>query len=490
MDARELEPDSDGFPWNAVVEHGPQAVGTCQRRADILQPRLVERDTRRRDVHDRARRVVAEARLFDERLLPPVRVALPRPRLLPWPRGARAAPAPGRPLRRCRWPSPARRLQEAPPRTIGRAEQGVRNSSAEECGRDPNTVRRELIQRQIGVGERLLDPLRHHVRAQRGDPRLDRGAAVRERDLRSRPVGEGEPALSVLGSPRQRTPPGSIDGERGVVHKLVVAEPPEPLLHGLQAAVVVERRTEGVDQAGDGVRLAALLDRSRPPPRAGRWRRTRPSHGVERGHHIRLAPLELVPQQLAEQVVVAIPLAPPVEGHHEAVRARERLEHACRPRRLEHGVAKTAAHAIQDRCVLEELRLGRRQPGEELETEVVGHEAVVAGEDLDARRLRRPGLKRERREVQAGRPAFRPLGQLGELARVELDARSFQQQLGLLLAQPEVSHADLLHPSLCPPAGERQRRLFPARDRDLRAGRNVLEERREHVQTGRIGDSV
>ena len=41
-----------------------------------------------------------------------------------------------------------------------------------------------------------------------------------------------------------------------------------------------------------------------------------------------------------------------------------------------------------------------------------------------------------------------------------------------------------------PPAGKRQRRRLPARDRDLRAGRDVLEQRREHVQTGRIGDGV
>ncbi len=161
-----------------------------------------------------------------------------------------------------------------------------------------------------------------------------------------------------------------------------------------------------------------------------------------------------------------------------------------RPRRLEHGVAETAAHAIQHRGVLEELRLGRRQPGQELEAEVVGHEPVVAVEALGARRACRPGLHRQRREVQAGRPALRPLGQLGELARVELDSGGSQQQLGLLLVEPEVRHADLVHPSLRPPAGKRQRRLLPARDRDLRAGRNVLEQRREHVQTGRIGDSV
>ena len=83
---------------------------------------------------------------------------------------------------------------------------------------------------------------------------------------------------------------------------------------------------------------------------------------VQLGHHVRLAPLELVPQQLAEQVVVAIPLAPPVEPHDEAVRALECVERLCRPRRLEHGVAEPAGHTLQHRRVLEKGRLGGRQP--------------------------------------------------------------------------------------------------------------------------------
>ena len=33
MGARELEPDLDGHPWKAVVEHGTQAMGACQRGA-------------------------------------------------------------------------------------------------------------------------------------------------------------------------------------------------------------------------------------------------------------------------------------------------------------------------------------------------------------------------------------------------------------------------------------------------------------------------
>ena len=75
MGACELEPDLDGQPGKTVIEQRPQTVRACQRRAGILRSRLVERDARRRHVRERARRVVAEARLLDQRLC--------RPRALP-----------------------------------------------------------------------------------------------------------------------------------------------------------------------------------------------------------------------------------------------------------------------------------------------------------------------------------------------------------------------------------------------------------------------
>ena len=131
-----------------------------------------------------------------------------------------------------------------------------------------------------------------------------------------------------------------------------------------------------------------------------------------------------------------------------------------------------------------------RQPGQQLEAEVVGHEPVVAAEARGGRRARRPGLQRQRRQVQAGGPALRALDQLAQRVRVQLDSRRLQQQPGLRLVQPQVRHADLVQPSMRPPAGHREGRLLAAGDRDLRAGRDVLEQRREHVQTVRALDSV
>ena len=138
--------------------------------------------------------------------------------------------------------------------------------------------------------------------------------------------------------------------------------------------------------------------------------------------------------------------------------------------------------------MFEELRLRSREPRKELEAEVLRHEPVVALKAVGAGRACRPRLHRERREVQACSPSLRPLGQLGDLALVELDSRSLQQQRRFPLVQPEVRHADLLHPSLRSPAGERQCRLRSARDRDLRAGGNVLAQLRQRVQAGRVVD--
>ena len=343
MGARELEPDLDGQPGKAVVEQRPQTVRARQRRAGILLSRLVECDARRRHMRERARRVVAEAGLLDERLC--------RPRALP-----RLAPGSllGREERELclceidllggagRQPCLDGRRQVVR-RTIGCAEQRMRNASQQECGTDPITLRGELIQRQIGVGERLLDTVRHHVRPQGGDPGLDRGAAIRERDRRGCPVGESEPPLGIRRPARQRADPGSENGERGVPPQLVIAEPPQPLLQGLHPAVVVERQRKGVDQAGDRVRLTG-----RVPVDDRRLRQVvgdAPVHRttVERGHHLRLAALELVAQQLAEQVVVAIP--PPRRSSGTTKQfVRSSVSSVC----AERVVSSTASHSPPD----------------------------------------------------------------------------------------------------------------------------------------------
>ncbi len=127
--------------------------------------------------------------------------------------------------------------------------------------------------------------------------------------------------------------------------------------------------------------------------------------------------------------------------------------------------------------------------GTGVESEVLGHEPVVAAEGLGTRRAR-PGLHRQCCEVQAGRPALCPFCQVVDLGRVERGSCCFEQPISLLLVEPEILNADLVHRPLCSPAGKRQLRLLPARDRDQRSGGDIPEQLRQGVQTGPVGDGV
>ena len=248
-------------PGEGVVEQGPQAVGARQRRAGIRLPPLVERDARRRDVHDARssssrrgpppRRAPAPARALAPGLVPG---ALPRREE----RELRLRDVDTPPRRR--WPAPSSTAAARSARARSAAPSSAwampRTSSA---AGSPVASRGEQLERPLRVRERALDAVRHHGRAQSGDPGLDRGAAVRERDGRGGPIGEREPSLGLGRPPGQRAHPGAEDGERGEPHQVVVVEPPEPLLEGLHAPAVVERQGEPVDQPGDGGRLARGL---------------------------------------------------------------------------------------------------------------------------------------------------------------------------------------------------------------------------------------
>ena len=87
---------------------------------------------------------------------------------------------------------------------------------------------------------------------------------------------------------------------------------------------------------------------------------------VESRDDLRFAPPQLGRQQLAEQVVVAVPLAAAVEWHHEQVAGLELLEHATRSRLTQRGVAERSGHRVEDRRVRQERRLGRQDPIEDL----------------------------------------------------------------------------------------------------------------------------
>ncbi len=72
------------------------------------------------------------------------------------------------------------------------------------------------------------------------------------------------------------------------------------------------------------------------------------------------------PQDVGEQVVVAVPAALVVQRHHEQVPALQRLEHLAAPGRLGDGVAQRAGEPVEDRGAEQEVadapRAGGRAP--------------------------------------------------------------------------------------------------------------------------------
>ena len=235
---------TQGRPWSSIGRRR-WARASAARASSV--PRLVERDARRRHMHERARRVVAEARLLDERLC--------RPRVLA--RASSQAPCFAARSASCACarktsstvpsaPAPARSL----PRGRPLRDRLRRAARAQRLGRAARSASRrspgELLQRQTR---------RRRAPARRRSASCAPAASATQGSIVALPSESGiaEVAPSARASHRSASAgrpvsarnQAPIDGERGVPHQLVVAEPAEPLLQGLHAAVVVERQRRG-----------------------------------------------------------------------------------------------------------------------------------------------------------------------------------------------------------------------------------------------------
>ena len=99
---------------------------------------------------------------------------------------------------------------------------------------------------------------------------------------------------------------------------------------------------------------------------------------VERWHGSSVPADELGAQDLPEEVVVAVPLPPAIEGLDEEVRVLELGDLLRRILATEHGVAQRRREAVQDRRLQQEGEPLGRQAREQLAGEVVHQVAIVA----------------------------------------------------------------------------------------------------------------
>ena len=267
-----------------------------------------------------------------------------------------------------------------------------------------------------------------------------------------------EPA-EPLGEPRH--PAGGEGGRGGVHHQ---AGGPVGVAGGHRVA---DRRL------GELVVLAPL---GRPPGQLG-------GQGG-------LAALQLGPEQLPQQPVEPVPLPAPVQGEHQQVGPRQGLEQVARPAGGEHGVAQRSGHTLQHRAPGQERDQARGEPGQQLELQVAGHEPVVRGR---GGRLGGPpaaGPQGLGGEVQGDRPALGPPQELLQVDPAEVDRPVLQERAGLGRVHGQVPGADLHHPPLGAQAGQRERRLAPAGDRQLRSPREVLDQAGHGVQAGPVLQQV
>ncbi len=149
-------------------------------------------------------------------------------------------------------------------------------------------------------------------------------------------------------------------------------------------------------------------------------------------------------QDVAEQVVVAVPLPTVVERYDEQVGALQRLEHGPAAAPAGHGVAERAAEPLEDRGVEQEPAYVVGLAGEDLLDEVVDDVAVVAREAGDEAGDVVAALERQRRQLQGGDPALRASPQGREVVRPQIQ-RHDVVQVGRHLGrrEAEVGRADL-----------------------------------------------
>src|SRR6266516_4670155 len=159
---------------------------------------------------------------------------------------------------------------------------------------------------------------------------------------------------------------------------------------------------------------------------------------------------ELSLQQLAEKMVIAVPLPPVVERDEEEVRAFDLLELVRRALVPQHRVAERPAHSVEHGGPAQEAQGAGPQARQVLRVEVVRQVAVVAAEARPPTARLLPVADRQCCQVESRRPALTLLDQLVHPRLAERDAGGTQEQLRLPLAQRQLLGAELEKPSARP----------------------------------------
>ena len=180
---------------------------------------------------------------------------------------------------------------------------------------------------------------------------------------------------------------------------------------------------------------------------------------------------ELELQNLAEQVVVAIPLAAGVERDQEHIRAREIREHSRRVLAPENRVAQLGREARQHRGAHQKIPGVRRERHQNLVGQIVANLASAARELphllVGVLKVAKP----ERRQIQARGP---PLGAIDEQLHAvtgETDPLTHDEVARLIDRESQLPRADLREHPARPQTREADRRIGSGRGDQARIRR-------------------
>ena len=198
--------------------------------------------------------------------------------------------------------------------------------------------------------------------------------------------------------------------------------------------------------------------------------------------------VEPCPQVLAEQRLVAVPLAFLVERDQEQVLVGDALEQLRRIGGLTYVVAEAGEEPREHGGLGQERAQVVVEPGEDLAREVV-RDVGLATADL----IERPagGPHPQRGEVQSDAPALGPLHERFELVIGELDPFGGRQQFACLITgERELGRPQLGERAVCAPARQRQLRVG-AGDQDQADAVGQRPDRMgDRRQAARAGDLV
>ena len=174
-----------------------------------------------------------------------------------------------------------------------------------------------------------------------------------------------------------------------------------------------------------GACAVALVPRARAP--------------VQRRHLRRLLGQQLRCEDVGEEVMVAIPLAPVVQRHDKEVATIERLQPRAAVLLAGHGITQRAVEAVENGGLKEETAHGFGLALKHLFDQIVKNVAVVARESTDEGGDILMALEGEGGQLQTGDPAFGALFQGADIVGRETQAHHYGEKCcGLSAGEAQV----------------------------------------------------